>query len=185
MKKYYVGLMILAIITLGLGVYVVSLGISGKQDKQTLIVAEDIAEKLNDYVSSANEIPDSLQDIGVTEVPSTISYTKQSDERYEFCVEYKTASSGYSVSNVSEMMLETAYSSELNYNSDGFDSSYEPSSLHVSTSHDKGKNCQTIKPYIQRQSQSSGSFDFDADSEYCDPNGPYYAFYKNYCPKTD
>ena len=81
-------------LTLGFAGYVMSVGISSKQDVQTLKTAQDIASKLNTYVQNNQKIPESLSEVGVEDVPSAIKYTKDSEKEYSFCVTYKAAS-GY------------------------------------------------------------------------------------------
>ncbi len=161
MKKYYIGLLLLAALTLGLTIFTVQKGMAGKQDKQTESKAKEIAEQLNDYVDDNNQIPESLDAAGARDVPATITYTKLSDERYKFCVTYKSASRGYGV-GTSEVLLGAlsrgAGDFEIDYPDD-----YEPSYLYLGYGHKEGENCQTIKPYISQQFNSfDEDFDWDA-----------------------
>ena len=180
MKKYYIGFIVLAIVTLGLAIYVVGMGVQGKQDRQTETRAKEIAKDLNTYVRTNNKIPTSLEDAKITDVPSTITYDKIDSTRYEFCVEYKTSSRGYSTSSVSQVLFDATSSTALDadYNDYGSSSysSYEPSTLYLSYGHTKGKNCQKVKPYIRRQSTYEST-----SPSYCDPDSIYYETYQKYC----
>ncbi len=152
MKKYYIGLLVLGVLTFVLTIYTISLGVIGKQDVKTLKSAQSIADKLDKYLATAQKIPVSLDVAGITGVPKTITYTKKSEETYEFCVTYKTASDAYSSTNISSVLLGTLYGGSTATTS-GYDtaqdpSAYTPSTLYISGSHKKGKVCQTIKPYL-------------------------------------
>lgn len=148
MKKYYIGIIVIAIATAGLVIYTITLGAGSKQDQKTEKSANEIAQKLNSYVSTNQKIPESLNEIGVKDVPSTIIYTKKSTSQYEFCVTYKTASS-YGPDITSIFWGSALQGAQENYDDYGSsNSNYEPSYLYVSYYHKKGKSCQTIKPYL-------------------------------------
>lgn len=152
MKKYYIGLAVICLVTLGFVGYVGFQGLSGKQDAQTEKKANEIAPKLNEYVASKNKIPESLDEAGIKDVPSSIKYTKQSDKEYKFCVTYKMASSynyGDPVTALGGVVLggglNSGYYAEDSYD---YNSKYPPASLYLYGSHKKGETCQTIKPYF-------------------------------------
>jgi len=186
MRKYYIGLLILGIITLGLSGYVITLGAQARQDTKTEQAAQEAATKINSYVSKKQKIPASLSDAGVTDAPSTISYTKLSSSSYKFCATYKAAK-GYGgatdISNaVTGAALNRVYGStgataEDDYSSSSSYSS-EASALYINYTHKKGEDCQTVKPYLY---SSSSSYTNPSDDYYCDPSYKYYSTYKSYC----
>jgi hypothetical protein len=189
MKKYYIGLIVLGIITLGLAGYIISKGISGKQDKQTHTRANEIASDLTDYVFAKDEIPADLAAAGIKDVPSTVTYTKKDATSYEFCVEYKTAKTSV-FSDATSALTGAAFGGLSGYGSSfSSDASSTTSTyLYIPTSHAAGKNCQTITPNIGNTYLDSGSssdslesFDSSAYDQYCEPTNDYYEFYKSYC----
>lgn len=152
-KKYYIGFGVIAVAVLGLTIFTMSLASAAKQDKQTIEKARDIADKLNDYTSKEAKIPENLDEVGASDVPDTIKYTKKSESQYEFCISYKSASD-YSTPDLTSAVtgpLLGGYSSSLNdyYADTELSSSYKPSSLYISSySHKKGEDCQIIEPYL-------------------------------------
>lgn len=185
MKKYYFGLLVLGLLTVGLLGYAVVLGSSAKQDSATLKKAQEIAPKLNSYIRQQNKIPDSLDAAGITGVPSTISYKKVSAERYTFCVTYKTAKSGGGVS-VPEVITRPLFGRPGYPIDDGgisLDSSgsYEPSTLYVYATYKKGESCTTVKPYLYKvNTYNSETY----RNTVCNKNYKYYDLYKSYCAQT-
>lgn len=157
MKKYYIGIIILSVLTIGLTGYVIFQGASSKQDADTYEKANKIATKLNNYISKKREIPTSPKAASIDDVPDSISYTKKSDSEYEFCVTYKHASQGYGESDVTSLLTSSFYGSQSRQSYDDYssDSSYKPSSLYLSYSYKVGKNCQTIKPYTYSDSYNN------------------------------
>lgn len=180
MKKYYIGLFILGLITLGLVGYVLTLGIQSRQDVKTEKSAQQAANKLNSYVRDKQKIPESLAEAGVNDVPPSIKYTKISEEKYKFCVTYK-ADKGYGSSDLTSVITNAAASRVYGGDSSFSDtSSYEPSTLYLNYTHKKGEDCQTVKPYIYQSFDSSSS----SSTDYCDPTNQYYQYYKSYCSTT-
>lgn len=155
MKKYYIGIAIICLLTLGFAGYVMSVGISSKQDVQTLKTAQDIASKLNTYVQNNQKIPESLSEVGVEDVPSAIKYTKDSEKEYSFCVTYKAAS-GYNDYGLGQSLVGTALSGGATIYDDPnyFESQYTPESLYVDQYHKAGENCQKVKPYFKTTYQT-------------------------------
>jgi hypothetical protein len=156
MKKYYIGIVIICLLTLGFAGYVAYVGLSSKQDVATLKKAREIEPKLNDYVQQNQKIPASLDEVGVSDVPTTIKFTKTSEKEYTFCVTYK-AESGYNDYGLGQSLIgpalsggATVYDDPNYYNSESI---YVPESLYVSESHKKGENCQNIKPYFRNSYQ--------------------------------
>lgn len=166
MKKYYFGLIFIALITLGLAGYTLSLGAANKQDAKTEKKANEVAKELNSYITKQRKIPETLDEIGVKDIPESIRYTKKDTTKYEFCMTYKAASSyGTDISGLmmgAALRETTSKDTTSNYYDDY--SSYEPSSLYPSYYHKKGKTCQTIKPYLYSygNSTSSSTYNYDA-----------------------
>jgi hypothetical protein len=77
-------------------------------------------------------------------------------------VSYKAASSGFDASQVQTdlMMAASGYDE-----SDFQKNDYEPSYLYLSPTHDKGQNCQTIKPYIYNSGGVSCSYPVGTDTK--------------------
>lgn len=157
MKKYYIGLIILGLLTLGLTGYAVFQAAGSKQDNETERKAQEIADKLNNYTYTKG-VPQSLSDIGVKDIPQTISYTKKSDESYEFCVTYKHESKGYSAGGVEQILTGSIQrqlygASMYDYDDSAYydDTSYTPSSLYLPYTHKAGKVCRTVKIYNYNQ----------------------------------
>lgn len=137
-KKYYVGLAILMAIMLACLIYTVSQAGAAKADKKTNEAVQKISNKLETYVISKG-VPDSLQTAGISDVPSTVKYTKLSDQKYKICFDYKQASSGFDagwwslLGGAFDQGTDTSQSEDRTY----FDYS-------VQYKHKKGQNCQTI-----------------------------------------
>jgi type II secretory pathway pseudopilin PulG len=149
MKKYYTGLLLLGLLTVGLLIFTVVQGSAQKQDKETERKSREISTKLNTYVGKNRRIPESLDEAGIKDVPKTISYTKESDSKYKFCETYKNKSS-YGGDGITSLLWGTALQSydDTGYDDYSGDDSYRRSSLYPSYSHDKGENCQTVEPYF-------------------------------------
>ena len=176
MKKYYIGILALTAIVFGLTGYTIMQGDLAKKDKVLQEKAVDIAEKLNNYVDENGEVPASLKEAGVKSIPQGIRYTRESSEKYKFCVTYQTYSRGYSA-GVTEVAMRSLYGRSGMYPNYS-DSDYESSYLYIdSYGHDKGENCQTVKPDMYG---SSSSDDFNYE-EYCDPSYEYYEYMRDYC----
>ncbi len=151
MKKYYIGLIIIGLVTLGLTGFTVFQASSAKQDTHTSQRAQDISAKLNNFVAT-NGVPESLADANIKDVPSTITYTKKDTDKYEFCVTYKHAGSDYDSVGLTQI-LTGSLQGQL-YGDGGYDnypsadnSSYTPSSLYLPYTHKAGKTCQTVQTY--------------------------------------
>jgi hypothetical protein len=142
MQKYKLGILILAIFSLGFFGYVISNGISSKDDVKTYKAAQTIAEKLNNYTTD-KEPPSSLDKLGVKDVPDTIKYSKLSSNEYKFCATYKfDAGTGIdppSIFSGQALVPNNAGQSGYDYSSSGY--------LYVTSDYKKGENCQTIKTY--------------------------------------
>jgi len=149
LRKYQIGLAALGLFTLVIVVVILVQAGATKQDADTTKKANDIATKLEMYISTKQMIPDSLGAVGVSDVPATISYQKLSDTSYRFCLTYKSASSGFdaasAVTDVATGSYGQRYSSLGNTtDTETGDTGY----LYIPDTHHKGSNCQTIKPYI-------------------------------------
>lgn len=171
MKKYYIGVVVILLITFGFVGYTVYLGLESKSDVETQKSAEEISKKLNEYVKNNQKIPESLSEVGANDVPSTISYTKLSDSQYKFCVTYKSAS-GYYDSGISGVVTGvTANSYPDEYYESPYPSDYTEPDLYIDSYHKKGENCTTVKPYFSN-SYSPPSYNYnlpdDAESPYAE-----------------
>ncbi|HET8709108.1 MAG TPA: hypothetical protein VFL85_02385 [Candidatus Saccharimonadales bacterium] len=162
--KYYIGLGVIGAFALVMLIVVVSQGVSARQDNDTYRQATKVADKLNSYVDKNQKVPDSLADAGITDAPSTVSYTKKAADRYEFCVQYKSASDGMNMTDATSTLTEKAAEQYYGYgdvsgsSSSNDYSSYLDSELYLPDAHKAGRNCQTIKPYIQPTTCVPSSF---------------------------
>lgn len=152
--KYYIGLGVIGVFTVVILMVVLMQGISARHDNHLYQQANKVADKLNSYVDKNSKVPESLAAAGITDVPSDVTYVKKATDKYEFCVTYRAASDGFDVSNPTQALSERAAEqyygggSTDNYGSSSDASSYFDATLYLSASHKAGKNCQTIKPYI-------------------------------------
>lgn len=141
LRYYKIGLLVLGIFAIGLVILTLTQAGKAKQDTKTSDAAQSIATKLNDYVNSNQTVPSSLTEAGIKSVPDTVTYTKQSDNTYKFCIKYQT-------SNIDTDVLSYWISRGM-YGGMGDDTS--PASpedmLFVSPLHKKGNDCQTVKMY--------------------------------------
>lgn len=149
MKKWKLGLLVLGLVTLGLLAYVLIQGVGSKQDRATQRAAESIADKLNTYVNTNQRVPMSLSEAGITDVPSTISYTKLTSSSYKFCATYKA--SNIDVKWQVNQDLTRATSDRGLTDSSGISFNYIDSGarteLYLDGTHKAGEQCQTIKPF--------------------------------------
>lgn len=160
MKKYYIGLIVLMLTALGFVGFAGVLAGQAKQDKQTAEHAQKIAEQLNEYITDNRVIPDSLDEADIRDVPTQISYTKDSETEYTFCTTYHSESSFGGADPTALIFGSALRDASRQYEDDGIDnmgSTYKSSSLYISSYHKKGKDCQTIKPYLS----SGGLFNFN------------------------
>lgn len=147
MKKYYVGGLVLLVATVGIIGYVLFIGLDGRQDMQTEKRSREIETKLNAYMDSKREIPKDLATAGVTDVPSTITYTKKSDSEFTFCAKYKHASNNGVVGGIENIVGGGAVG-DVQMSYDQAQATTMPETyFYVGYSHTKGDNCQTVQPY--------------------------------------
>lgn len=177
MKKYYIAFALLVAVTIGLAGYTVYQGKLSKQDETLQKHAEEIAEDLNDYISDENKIPADLEEAGIDDVPEGISYERNSDVKYTFCVTYKTTSSGYSAGTW-EVATATLMQSYYGGVYDDYD--YGPdTSLYINTyGHAKGKKCYEVEPILEEASDPNTT-----ELSFCDPSSELYSFYQEYYPE--
>ncbi len=186
MKNYKIGLLVLAVLTLCLFVFTLAKSGDAKLDKKTVKSISDISNKIYDYVSDENKIPNNLSDIGAKDVPSTIKYEKLSDTKYKICVTYKTNESyrGSGITSVVTSAIYSRYSRSLDqYYNDNDKDDMEKTS-YFSPAQTKGEHCSTVKPVLRPTgtSKSTGSSSLDSYyKEYCTPGGKYYETYGQYC----
>ena len=157
-QKYYIGFAVLGLASIGIAVFVLMQGFAGKQDIQTNKKANEIANDLNNYISKNRTIPESLEEADIRDVPAAIKYTKKDSSSYEFCVTYK-ADKSYSSNGVTDVLWGSALRSSSYDDSGLYDSDYARSSLYLPYTYKKGENCQTVEPYVLRNSRSSSFFD--------------------------
>ena len=143
--KYKIGLGLLVLGVLALVTFVVLQAGGAKQDAQTVQRANDIANKLNDYVTNHNATPGTLAEAGVHDAPATISYRKVSGQKYVFCVTYRESSMS------SEQLSPTAISDAIQGSS--LSSGGEPDAgidgeAFVPDSHHAGQSCRTVTPLL-------------------------------------
>jgi len=136
--KYKIGLLILFVFAIVLVGMVIVQASGTKQDTKTNTAAQDIADKLNNYVSDNNTVPATLADAGAKNVPSSISYTKLSDTSYKFCATYKGNSSGFDASGVATDLMTGSVDSTPNLPVDNTE-------LIIDSTYHKGANCQTVQ----------------------------------------
>ncbi len=173
-KKYYIGFVVLGVITIGLTIFTLTQAVSGKQDIETYKKGSQIADDLNAYISKQDKIPENLEEAGIKNVPSTIKYTKKSSSEYEFCATYK-AEKTYSSNDISSVLFGSALNSASGEGGSDSGTDYARESLYLSYTYKKGENCQNVKPY----SLEDSSFDdFKFDSPY-EPGGPAASSFNN------
>jgi type II secretory pathway pseudopilin PulG len=156
LTKYKIGLAVLGIFAIGLFIFLLSQASATKQDNNSYDKANAISTKLDDYINTNQNIPDSLSKAGITDVPDTITYKKTSNSAYMFCVNYKTKSTAISSGSFSSEILAAEESSAI-----GSSSTTDNTVLFINPSHPKGNQCQTVNPPIMADpnldSSSSGS----------------------------
>ena len=155
MKKYYIGLLVIGFITLCLAGYIGILGVQTRQDIETEKKAMRIADQLNAYTDRNATLPKDLATAGVGDVPKTVSYQKLTAETYKFCVNYKQ-SKGYASTDITSTITNAATSKLYGFSGD-IAPDYQSTYLYVGSSHEKGENCQTIKPYMYSSSYNSSA----------------------------
>jgi hypothetical protein len=149
LSKYRVGLAVIAVFTLGLLIFVVAQASATKEDNTTYTQANKAADKITNYTDSYGTIPASLKAVGAGNLSPNISYRKLSATQYRFCVTYKAASSGFDTTSVEQNLVTAAAGQGASANDTSrTDNTY----LYVPTTHHKGQNCQTIKPYLYNNS---------------------------------
>lgn len=167
MRKYYIGMFVLGVVTCIIAIFLLLQGASAKQDVATERKAQEIAEKLESYVNRKQEIPESLEAAGIRDVPNTVSYDKKSESQYEFCVTYKTEKELGLLGGPLRVLtggIPFGYMGGAPYGQDGlYSDSYEAPSLYVPPYHKKGKNCQKVKPYLYND-RNFNFDDFDSPS---------------------
>jgi hypothetical protein len=152
LSKYRLGLAVIAIFTLGLLIVVMAQASATKQDNTTDTQANKAADKISNYTDNYGTIPASLKTAGADKLSPNISYRKLSATKYQFCVKYKAASSGFDTTSVEQSLVTAAMGQGTGggggYNYTSGDNTY----LSVPTTHHKGQNCQTITPYLYNSS---------------------------------
>jgi hypothetical protein len=142
--KYKIGLGAVGLFVFVLLIMVLVQGGSVKHDNEIYKKADKISTKLNDYTDSKNKVPVSLDQVGVSDVPEDISYTRLSSTRYKFCMTYKKTGNNYGADYLATNLYTGGHA-------DDYYGNYTPSEddgyLYISPTHKKGENCQTVKIY--------------------------------------
>lgn len=154
LKRFKLGLGVLGAIALGLTIFVLAQAGNAKADLKTHKAAVKIADQLNTYIAQEQTIPQSLKAAGIDD-NSSVSYRRIGDDKYRFCVTYKASSSAVDTSRVVQDAM-MGYSTRM---LGGVDSL--PSVLSLSIGHEKGENCQTVRPYITDYGTQKPKFNFD------------------------
>jgi hypothetical protein len=182
MKKYYLGLLVISLVVLGLAGYTINLGAQSKQDKVTYEKAKDVSEALNEYIENEGEIPENLESLETEDIPSTIKYKKVSSTEYELCLTYK-ADKSYGGSDITSVLTGAALGGMYgDFDMSDYEADYKSSYLYINPYYSKGENCQTIEPYLGL----SSNIELDSGDEYktyC--TGDYQAYFKEYCESLE
>lgn len=174
LARYKIGFVVLGIFVFGIIIFLIVQASGSRQDAKTQKAAQAIATKLNDYTNKEDTLPENLQEVGVSDVPSTISYRKISDKQYEFCTTYRQDSSNVDASSIFTQALYGYYGVSPFENYDYTNDTI----LIISSDYKKGKKCQTIEPYTY----GFGSDD-DSSGPSFTPSGtrsPYFACNESY-----
>jgi uncharacterized membrane protein len=148
--KYRIGLGIIGLFTLVILAVVLVQASATRQDQKTENAANNIATELNNYTgySLNGPIPNTLSEAGITNVPSTISYTKTSRHSYRFCVTYKLSSTDFNASSLAQNVVARGLGAGSDYSANQYNQgSYDYSYLYVNPIHHKGVNCQYVNTY--------------------------------------
>lgn len=165
-------------IAIGLVVVALSQSKNDRQDTKTADKVGPIATSLEKYISEHNEVPSSLTEANIKDVPATISYQKIDESSFKFCATFTRAGSIYDAGWTS-LFTGALYGSQPS-ESGSSGSSTERDDYYIDTSiaysHKKGENCQVVKPYITSDSfceeikdlylrESYGCLDNDSSSD--------------------
>lgn len=180
--KYKIGLLVIGLFVVVIFIFVLIQASNYRQDKETSETADKVAQSLNSYISTNNEIPENLSD-ATSESSDQIKYTNNGDGTYTVCVTYNS-DFGYGdnlgSTSISSVLYRgtTAYSSSNYYYSS---SDRNPSTLYFyAGDKQKGENCITVEPYIYESNSRSGSGSYDFNYV-CETDYEYYEYYKDYC----
>jgi hypothetical protein len=178
MKKYYIGLAVLAFLALGAVGYTISQGSSAKKDKQTNDKFKEVASKLDPYTYNGSSLPSSLSAVGLKDIPPTIQYTKVSSTKFKLCVTYYNNSNLFDSGWYSLLGGYTSTTSDSNSSLQQTDTKAYIDTM-VIYSHKKGENCQTVQTssggygYIDDQNSTSGTFSGDTEIKPPSPSASY------------
>lgn len=141
LAKYKLGLSVLGLFVVVILIIVIAQASATRQDNKTYNRASQIANSLDNYIDNSNYVPASLAEANITNVPNSITYQKLSDTKFRFCVNYKTAYSGFDASTAEVNAIADVQHAN--------DTNLQPSVnsyLFLTPAHSKGENCQTISP---------------------------------------
>lgn len=134
-------------------VYVFSKADDAKTDRHTSAKLTEIVAKLNDFVAKNGQLPSSLDDAGVNDVPSSISYAKTSLSQYQLCGYYKFSGSTSHAAFLGQLSnWRSSSAAEPAGNSDFINGSS------LVSSYNAGQNCQTLKdPGVKNLNSARGA----------------------------
>lgn len=167
MKKYYIGLLAITLLSIGLVIVTVGAGLTEKNDKVTEKKVNEISRELEQYISSKKKLPENLDEAGIKNIPSTIKYEKLTSSTYKFCATFKKASKYGGTSLLTSLLWGGGIGNSEDEGSVELNSDYdnrERGSLYM-YSHKAGENCQTVRPYSLSSSRGDSSiYDFSYPS---------------------
>ena len=169
LNRYKIGLAVIGAFTVFLLIFILAQAGTTRADANTFKAASDAAEKLNTYTDTKGKIPETLSETGAKNVPDTINYRKLSDETYRFCVTYKSKSTNFDARDT----LLTAATGGSPLPNDGSNPVTSDYYLTVESSHNKGDNCQTVRPYLLSSNSSLQSSDFTTTGPYSECGNSY------------
>ncbi|HVA10832.1 MAG TPA: hypothetical protein VNG32_01540 [Candidatus Dormibacteraeota bacterium] len=150
LTKYRIGLGVIGLFTLVILVVVLMQASGMRQDQKTQNAANNIATQLNNYTGfgQTGPVPYTLSEAGITNVPSTISYTRTSRYSYRFCVTYKSTSTDFNASSLAQNVVARGMGAGSSYSANQYyQGSNSSSYLYINPIHHKGINCQYISGY--------------------------------------
>src|SRR5579859_3950041 len=101
--KYYLIFGVLMAFTIAMVIFTISKAPDAKTDKNTAAKMAEIASKLNEFMLKNNQLPATLDDAGVNNIPDTITYSKAGLSQYQICAYYKSSGSSFGSGWVSQL----------------------------------------------------------------------------------
>ena len=145
MKKYYLGLVILVVLSLGLVGFTLAAGKDSKKDEETSKKVESVSNRLMDYIYQEGRLPSSFEEANIKNAPSTIRYERLDNERFKFCVYYDKAGSSFDAGPLALLTGLIFRAQPVDEASQDEEKAYLDSYTLI-YAHKKGDNCQTVNP---------------------------------------